>query len=173
MDAGFGGIGAAIQLKQLGYDNIVILDREADLGGTWRVTAVPARCRTASVCRTRRRASRRNHRDWRDRCAVDPQLAARVVDLTVYQRTATYVVPKIDFAIPVWLQRLFARLPLVHRAFRVVTDAFVGGVLIVAPHYLGLRRLAVAAADLSKDQPVHLGPRQGAAAQADARRLRL
>ena len=28
--AGFGGIGAAIQLKRLGYHNIAIHDREAD-----------------------------------------------------------------------------------------------------------------------------------------------
>ena len=39
--AGFGGIGAAIQLKRLGYDNIAILDREADLGGTWHVNRYP------------------------------------------------------------------------------------------------------------------------------------
>jgi cation diffusion facilitator CzcD-associated flavoprotein CzcO len=39
--AGFGGIGAAIQLKRLGYDNIVILDRESDLGGTWHVNRYP------------------------------------------------------------------------------------------------------------------------------------
>jgi len=39
--AGFGGIGAAIQLKRLGYDNLVILDREADLGGTWHVNRYP------------------------------------------------------------------------------------------------------------------------------------
>ena len=39
--AGFGGIGAAIQLKRLGYDNFVILDRENDLGGTWRVNHYP------------------------------------------------------------------------------------------------------------------------------------
>lgn len=32
--AGFGGIGAALQLKRLGYDNIVVFEREADLGGT-------------------------------------------------------------------------------------------------------------------------------------------
>src|ERR1700739_3808905 len=37
----FGGIGAAIQLKRLGYDNFVILDREADLGGTWQVNRYP------------------------------------------------------------------------------------------------------------------------------------
>ena len=39
--AGFGGIGAAIQLKRLGYHNIAILDREADLGGTWQVNRYP------------------------------------------------------------------------------------------------------------------------------------
>jgi cation diffusion facilitator CzcD-associated flavoprotein CzcO len=39
--AGFGGIGAAIQLKRLGYDNVAILDREGDLGGTWHVNRYP------------------------------------------------------------------------------------------------------------------------------------
>src|ERR1700735_1017166 len=39
--AGFGGIGAAIQLSSLGYQNIVILDREDDLGGTWHVNHYP------------------------------------------------------------------------------------------------------------------------------------
>ena len=39
--AGFGGIGAAIQLNRLGYDNIVVVDREDDLGGTWHVNHYP------------------------------------------------------------------------------------------------------------------------------------
>src|SRR5579875_1160256 len=39
--AGFGGIGAAIQLKRLGFDDFVILEREADLGGTWHVNHYP------------------------------------------------------------------------------------------------------------------------------------
>ncbi|MGE2735129.1 flavin-containing monooxygenase [Mycolicibacterium vaccae] len=39
--AGFGGMGAAIQLKQLGYRDIAILDREDDLGGTWHVNRYP------------------------------------------------------------------------------------------------------------------------------------
>ncbi len=39
--AGFGGIGAAIQLNRLGYDNILIVDREDDLGGTWHVNRYP------------------------------------------------------------------------------------------------------------------------------------
>lgn len=39
--AGFGGMGAAIQLKRLGYQNILIVDREDDLGGTWHVNTYP------------------------------------------------------------------------------------------------------------------------------------
>jgi cation diffusion facilitator CzcD-associated flavoprotein CzcO len=39
--AGFGGIGAAIQLNRLGYHDIVILEREDDLGGTWHVNRYP------------------------------------------------------------------------------------------------------------------------------------
>jgi cation diffusion facilitator CzcD-associated flavoprotein CzcO len=39
--AGFAGIGAAIQLKRLGIDNFVIVDREDDLGGTWHVNHYP------------------------------------------------------------------------------------------------------------------------------------
>lgn len=39
--AGFGGMGAAIQLKALGYDDLVLLDREDDLGGTWHVNHYP------------------------------------------------------------------------------------------------------------------------------------
>jgi len=39
--AGFGGIGAAIQLKRMGIEDFVILDREDDLGGTWHVNHYP------------------------------------------------------------------------------------------------------------------------------------
>ncbi len=39
--AGFGGIGAAIQLKRMGIENFVILDREDDLGGTWHINHYP------------------------------------------------------------------------------------------------------------------------------------
>ncbi len=39
--AGFGGMGAAIQLNRLGYQKIAILDREDDLGGTWHVNRYP------------------------------------------------------------------------------------------------------------------------------------
>ncbi len=39
--AGFGGMGAAIQLGRLGYRDLVILEREDDLGGTWHVNHYP------------------------------------------------------------------------------------------------------------------------------------
>src|SRR5690349_21643619 len=39
--AGFGGMGAAIQLQRLGLDNLLILERESDLGGTWHVNRYP------------------------------------------------------------------------------------------------------------------------------------
>jgi cation diffusion facilitator CzcD-associated flavoprotein CzcO len=253
---GFGGIGAAIQLKRLGYEDILILDREPDLGGTWHVNRYPGLAVDipsttysywfepnpywsrlfAPGAELKRYAERvadkydvRRHmrfnttvegarwdedaQKWRVALAsgetlttrflitatgflsqphtpdipgietfegkvihttawddydfegrrvgmigtgatavqLVPELAAKVADLTVYQRTAIHVVPKIDFAIPVWLQQVFARVPLVQRAFRLVTDTFfelmtVTGVL----HYRQFRRLNIAAADLAK-----------------------
>lgn len=39
--AGFGGMGAGIELDRLGLSNYVILERESDLGGTWHVNHYP------------------------------------------------------------------------------------------------------------------------------------
>ncbi|NJC72554.1 NAD(P)/FAD-dependent oxidoreductase [Planosporangium thailandense] len=39
--AGFGGIGAAVRLKQHGYDDVVVFDRGDDVGGTWRDNTYP------------------------------------------------------------------------------------------------------------------------------------
>ncbi|MTL14747.1 NAD(P)-binding protein [Nocardia seriolae] len=39
--AGFGGMGAGIELDRLGLSNFVILEREDDLGGTWHVNHYP------------------------------------------------------------------------------------------------------------------------------------
>ncbi|KAF0847522.1 flavin-containing monooxygenase [Nocardia caishijiensis] len=39
--AGFGGMGAAIELDRLGLRDFVILEREDDLGGTWHVNRYP------------------------------------------------------------------------------------------------------------------------------------
>ncbi|HWG14566.1 MAG TPA: NAD(P)/FAD-dependent oxidoreductase [Streptosporangiaceae bacterium] len=39
--AGFGGIGMAIQLKQAGIEDFIVLERADDLGGTWRDNSCP------------------------------------------------------------------------------------------------------------------------------------
>jgi cation diffusion facilitator CzcD-associated flavoprotein CzcO len=39
--AGFGGLGMAIQLKRAGRDDIVVLERAADVGGTWWANTYP------------------------------------------------------------------------------------------------------------------------------------
>lgn len=254
--AGFGGIGAAIQFKRLGYDKIAILDREADLGGTWHVNSYPGLAvdipatsyqywfepnprwsrlfppgdelkRYAENVADKydvRRYMRFNttvecagwdedERVWQVALAggdsltarflitatgllsqprapqipglesfagkviytmkwdpsydlggrrvgvigtgatavqLIPKLAEKASELTVYQRTATHVLPKIDLKFPVWLQWVFAQIPLVHRAFRLATDALFELALATALHHKGLRRLNIASADLAK-----------------------
>ncbi len=39
--SGFAGIGMAIQLKKAGYDDFVVLEKNGDLGGTWRDNVYP------------------------------------------------------------------------------------------------------------------------------------
>ena len=53
---------------------------------------------------------------------VIPELAKEVAELTVYQRTPIWVMPKMDVAFPPVVQRLFARLPLTQRIVRWFTD---------------------------------------------------
>ncbi|PRC48970.1 monooxygenase, partial [Mycobacterium sp. ITM-2017-0098] len=61
-----------------------------------------------------------------------PQLTKQAAELTVYQRTPIHVVPKIDFPIPAFLRRLFARVPLVQRAIRWTTDANLEAMMILS-----------------------------------------
>jgi cation diffusion facilitator CzcD-associated flavoprotein CzcO len=255
--AGFSGIGAAIQLNRLGYENIVILDREADLGGTWHLNRYPglavdiasptysywfepnpywsrlfapgpelkqyaehvadkydvrrymrfntivegarwdedarmwrvdlaggetlttrflitatgflSQPRTPDIPGIESFAGKVIHTTaWDDDYDFDgrhagiigtgatavqliPELAAKVADLTVYQRTAIHVVPKLDFAIPAWLQHVFARVPLMQRTLRHLTDFFFEVLIVTGVlHYRQFRRLNIAAADLAK-----------------------
>jgi cation diffusion facilitator CzcD-associated flavoprotein CzcO len=256
--AGFGGIGAAIQLKRMGYENFVILDREDDLGGTWHVNHYPGLAvdvptttysyffepnpnwsRLFSTGTEIKQYAddvadkydvRRHMRfgitvesarwdedaklwqvslaggetlntrylitatgflsqpklpdipgitsfdgkvvhtaDWDDdydptgrRVAIIgtgatavqliPELAKTAADLTVYQRTPIWVVPKIDFRFGERAKRLFARAPLTQRAIRVITDAvyeFMVSVGVVN-YRLFRGRFNVSAADLAK-----------------------
>ena len=256
--AGFGGIGAAVQLKRLGFENFVLLDRLDDLGGTWYVNHYPGlACDVPTTTYSYffepnpnwsrlfspgaeikqyaddvadkydvRRHIRFNTtvegarwddeaRLWRVALAdgttlsaqylitatgflsqphtpdipgihgfdgkvihttawddsfdpagkkigligtgatavqLIPELAKKAGDLTVYQRTPIYVVPKLDFAYPQRARRLFARVPRAQRAVRAVTDAIYELFNYVVLHHRQalFRRLNIGAADVSK-----------------------
>lgn len=255
--AGFGGIGAAIQLRRLGVDRIVILDRQTGLGGVWHQNRYPglavdvpsttysywfepnpswsrlfapgvelkryaehvagkydvrrhmrfntvvqgarwdeddhrwqvslsggetlsarylvtatgflSQPRTPDICGIADFAGKVIHTtawdpsyDFTGRrvgvigtgaTAVQliPELAKQAADLTVYQRTAIHVVPKLDFAIPPLIRRLFARAPWVQRTLRFITDAlFELGMVSAVLNYRYFRRFNIAAADLAK-----------------------
>ncbi|GAC1406180.1 MAG: NAD(P)/FAD-dependent oxidoreductase [Mycobacterium sp.] len=255
--AGFGGIGAAIQLKRMGYHDFVILDRADDLGGTWHVNRYPGLAvdvptttysyffepnpnwsRLFSTGAEIKQYADdvadkfdvRGHmrfntvvegarwdedaRVWRVTLAegevlsarflitatgflsqpkvpdipgvtefagkvihttawddeyplagrkvavigtgatavqLIPELAKRDLDLTVYQRTPIWVVPKIDLRFGEHAKRLFARIPLTQRAIRWVTDSIYEVMINTAIiHHRHFRRLNIAAADLSK-----------------------
>ena len=236
--AGFGGMGAGIQLKRMGLDDIVILEREDDLGGTWHVNRYPGLAvDIASVTYSYsfepnpywsrlfapgneleryahhvadkydlRRHMRfgtvvdgarwdEENRHWvvsvaggeqitsrylltatgflsqphtpdipgietfagtvmhttawdgdRDltgaRAAVIgtgatavqlvPELARVVDDLTVYQRTPIWVVPKLDVPIPRVVQRLFARVPFTQKIARAISTSILEAVMVSA-----------------------------------------
>lgn len=81
-----------------------------------------------------------------------PELARSAAELTVYQRTAIYVVPKLDFRYPDWAKRLFARVPPAQRAVRAVTDSIYEFFNYVVLHHRQtlFRRLNIGAADVAK-----------------------
>jgi cation diffusion facilitator CzcD-associated flavoprotein CzcO len=256
--AGFGGIGAAIQLKRLGYDDFVILEREDDLGGTWYVNHYPGLAvdvptttysyffepnpnwsrlftpgpeikryadAVADKYDVRRHIRFNTHvegarwdedalvwrvaltggetlttrylitatgflsqpavpeipgidtfagkvihtTEWEDdydpsgkRIAVIgtgatavqliPELAKSAADLTVYQRTPIWVVPKIDVRFGAFAKRLFARVPVTQRALRWFTDSIYEVMVSVAVRHFGMfrGRFNISASDLSK-----------------------
>ncbi len=255
--AGFGGMGAAIQLRRSGLDDLVILERESDLGGTWHVNRYPGLAvdiasvtysysfepnphwsrmfapgpelkryaeHVAEKYRLRRLmrfdtpvesarwdakgqhwtlrvaggdtvAARylltatgflsQPHRpdipgidsfggtvihtsDWPDgidlngrRAAVIgtgatavqliPEIARKLAELTVYQRTAIWVTPKIDFPIPRAVQRMFALAPLSQRAARLANTSLLELMMIGAVlHYRQAHALNQGAAALAR-----------------------
>ncbi|WP_319448101.1 MULTISPECIES: NAD(P)/FAD-dependent oxidoreductase [unclassified Mycobacterium] len=255
--AGFAGIGAAIQLKRLGYHDFVILDRENDLGGTWHVNHYPGLAvdvptttysyffepnpnwsRLFTPGREIKQYAddvadkydvRRHMRfnttvegarwdedanlwrvalggetlttrylitatgflsqpavpdipginsfdgkvihttEWEDgfdpagqRIAVIgtgatavqliPELAKSAADLTVYQRTPIWVVPKVDLRFGERTKRLFARVPLTQRVLRWLTDSIYEVMVSVGVrHYGRFRgRFNLSATGLSK-----------------------
>ncbi|HEY2700871.1 MAG TPA: NAD(P)/FAD-dependent oxidoreductase [Pseudonocardiaceae bacterium] len=253
--AGFGGMGAAIQLDRLGLHDYVILDREDDLGGTWHVNRYPGlavdiasvtysysfeanphwsrvfapgaelkryaehvaekydlrrrmrfgstvtgatwndetRCWDVALAGGETLSARFlvtatgflsqpkkpdipgidsfcgavvHSADWDDnveltgkRAAIIgtgatavqliPELAREVADLTVYQRTPIWVVPKIDARIPRPVRRLFAALPATQRAARLINSSALEALSVVGVLHYRQAHLANRVAELT------------------------
>ena len=90
---------------------------------------------------------------------VIPELAKKVSELTVYQRTPIWVMPKIDFGFSPAVQRLFARVPLAQRIVRWFTDTAMDFMMVIAMwkfrYFKGLNR---AASTCAKVPSVSVGP---------------
>ncbi|MEU6009321.1 NAD(P)/FAD-dependent oxidoreductase [Streptomyces sp. NPDC047453] len=67
---------------------------------------------------------------------VVPEIAPRVEQLHVYQRTPIWLLPKPDFAVPRAVRRLFGRAPWTQRTIRLLTDAMTELSFVIAMvHY--------------------------------------
>ncbi|WP_156757172.1 flavin-containing monooxygenase [Actinokineospora pegani] len=71
-----------------------------------------------------------------------PELARTAADLTVYQRTAIWVTPKLDGRIPKVVQRLFAKVPFTQRVARAANSAVLEVIMVVG--VLNYRRAKLA-----------------------------
>jgi cation diffusion facilitator CzcD-associated flavoprotein CzcO len=70
--AGFGGIGAAVELRRHGFERITILERAPDLGGTWHYNSYPgAACDVPSHLYSYSFAQRR---DWSRLCSGQEEI---------------------------------------------------------------------------------------------------
>ncbi|MGB0971998.1 MAG: flavin-containing monooxygenase [Mycobacterium sp.] len=61
-----------------------------------------------------------------------PKLAEDVSELTVYQRTPIWVMPKLDFGFAAAAQRLFAKVPATQRLLRTSSDLFMDIMVTIA-----------------------------------------
>ena len=63
---------------------------------------------------------------------VLPKIVPKLAHMDVYQRTPIWVLPKTNPRIAPWLQKLFARVPLVQRLFRFFSDSILELVMVTA-----------------------------------------
>lgn len=64
-----------------------------------------------------------------------PEIAPKLEQLDVYQRTPIWVTPKFDGAIPPAIRRLFALLPVTQRSARLVSDSILEMIMVVGVLY--------------------------------------
>ena len=90
--AGFGGIGAAIELRAHGYTDVTILDAADDLGGTWLANTYPgAACDVPSHLYSFSFAQRR---DWSRLCSPQSEILSYLRNVAREHGVADLVVPR-------------------------------------------------------------------------------
>lgn len=90
---------------------------------------------------------------------VIPSIAPEVAHLTVIQRSAPYVLPKLDKALPELMKTTFRRIPFAQTAFRrailALTEGLVGpAVILNSPLATGMKKLALWNMRSAIDDPV-------------------
>src|SRR5215207_779464 len=94
--AGFGGIAAAIELQKHGFDDVVILDRAPELGGTWYFNDYPgAACDVPSHLYSFSFAQRRH---WSRLCSPRDEILAYVREVAREHAIDRLVVPNTEVA---------------------------------------------------------------------------
>ena len=98
--AGFGGIGAAIELQRHGFSDITILDHAPELGGTWRNNSYPgAACDVPSHLYSFSFAQRR---DWSRLCSPQQEILEYLRDIAARFGVDRCVVPDTRVASCAW-----------------------------------------------------------------------
>jgi cyclohexanone monooxygenase len=82
---------------------------------------------------------------------VIPEIAPQVEQLTVFQRTPIWCLPKPDAPLPGLARFALKRVPLVERAARLASEAFVEVTFPLAAHFNGVLPISVAAERLGRD----------------------
>jgi cation diffusion facilitator CzcD-associated flavoprotein CzcO len=98
--AGFGGIGAAIELQRHGFRDITILDRAADVGGTWFYNSYPgAACDVPSHLYSYSFAQRK---DWSQLCSPQQEILGYIHDVARTHGVDRLVVGDTEVTGTVW-----------------------------------------------------------------------
>src|SRR3954452_6762842 len=98
--AGFGGLAAAIELRRHGIEDVVILERGSDLGGTWRDNTYPgAACDVPSHLYSFSYAQRR---DWSRLCSPQEEILRYVHEVAREHGVDRLVVPDTEVTACHW-----------------------------------------------------------------------
>jgi cation diffusion facilitator CzcD-associated flavoprotein CzcO len=100
--AGFGGIAAAIELRRHGIEEVTILDRAPDLGGTWFYNSYPGcACDVPSHLYS---FSYNQRRDWSRLCSPQQEIHDYLRDVARASGVEPHVRPNSDVTSCVWLE---------------------------------------------------------------------